>query len=488
MANNAGTPAPLPGYRPKKLIVCCDGTWRNSDSGIFSNTVISWIWRGREQVPTNVTRISRAIETTDSQGKQQVVYYQAGIGSEGNLIQRLLAGALGIGLAANIQEAYAFIAKNYVTGDEIYLIGFSRGAFTARSIGALIGDLGLLTVDGLDKLVDIVEDWEHAGSASYRTLISKDEPSFAVKNGSRDPKAYVSQYRAELTRFGYTRKETIPIKAIGVWETVGSLGVPVNPVLQRIGFPLVLRTYRFYNTELGSNVENAFHALALDEARAAYRPALWQKLPGVNANMKQTWFPGVHTDVGGGYANSGLSDITLAWMMSNLAPFIDFTPGYIRKQWVKNQAYLRKEKVPETGFKWAAGQIKNATSGLRRLLGIVWRTPGRYHVLNMKTLTVREGDPLQNTHERIHTAVRSREITGGLDDKNHVTSYQPKALERSKYELLDSSAEPGLGKWRYVGNEKPFTGEILPEDQLGPLEMEIFEDFLPDQPTRCPST
>lgn len=141
-------------YTPKKLIVCCDGTWRDSDSGILKGTSLAWLWNGQQQVNTNVTRISRAIRSTDSQGRQQIVYYQAGVGSEGNLIERLVGGALGVGLAANIREAYSFLANNYVTGDGIYLIGFSRGAFTARSIGGLIGDLGLLTTDGMDNLVD----------------------------------------------------------------------------------------------------------------------------------------------------------------------------------------------------------------------------------------------------------------------------------------------------------------------------------------------
>lgn len=478
MADSQGTGSTASGYRPKKLIVCCDGTWRNSDSGIFSNTLLSWIWRGQEQVATNVTRISRAIQATDSQGRQQIVYYQAGVGSEGPLIQRILGGALGVGLVANIREAYAFIAKNYVPGDEIYLTGFSRGAFTARSIGGLIGDFGLLTVEGLDYLVDIVEDWEHAGQAEYKTLLSKDNSSFAIKAASNDPKSYVKIYRSELVRLGYTRDEIIPIKAIGVWETVGSLGIPVSPILQRFGLPLVLRSYRFYNTDLGSNVDNAFQALALDEARSAYRPALWQKLPGVKSNLKQTWFPGVHSDVGGGHKDTGLSDITLAWMMSNLAPFVDFTPGYVRQQWQRNQSFLDKEKVPEVGLKWAASQLANTSSGIRALLGIVWRTPGRYHVLNKKTLTIREGDPLQDTQECIHVAVRSREDTGGLNSKNRVSAYHPKAIKTGDYTLLDGSAAPGFAKWQYVGKEKPFTGEILPEDELGIFEKEIFQDFV----------
>ncbi|EME45077.1 hypothetical protein DOTSEDRAFT_170246 [Dothistroma septosporum NZE10] len=463
---------------PKKLIVCCDGTWRNSDSGILKGTGLAWLWDGQEQVNTNVTRISRAIRSTDGRGRQQIVYYQAGVGSEGNLIERLVGGALGVGLAANIREAYSFLANNYVTGDEIFLIGFSRGAFTARSIGGLIGDLGLLTTDGMENLVDIFEDWEHAGNDGYKTLLAKDDTAFAVKASMADPKAYVMEYRNGLLQRGYTRDETIPIKAIGVWDTVGSLGIPVNPLLQRLGFPTVLREYRFYNTDLGNNVENAFQALALDEARAAYRPALWQKRPGSTSNLKQTWFPGVHTNIGGGYPDTGLSDITLAWMMSKLAPFIDFTPDYIKKQHQKHEQYLEKEHAPLTGLKWAASKLKNTSTGLRALLGIVWRQPGRYHVLNKKTLTVVHGKPLVNTNEHIHVAVRSRELTGGLDQKNKVVKYKPKALRNGEYELLDPNAKPGEASWRYVGKKKPFTGEVLPEDELGVFEKEIFTDYV----------
>ena len=431
-----------------------------------------------EQVPTNVTRISRAIKSIDRKGKQQIVYYQAGVGSNGNLIERIVGGALGVGLAPNIREAYSFLANNYMPGDEIFLIGFSRGAFTARSVGGMISDLGLLNTEGQDYLVDVFEDWEHAGSDGYQTLLAKGQPKFSVKTGGADPKAYVKSYRDALQGLGYCSAEPVPIKAIGVFDTVGSLGIPVNPLFQRLGFPLVLREYRFYNTDLGSNVENAFQALALDESRSAYRPAMWQKPSDVKANLKQCWFPGVHTNVGGGYPDAGLSNITLAWMMSNLEPFIDFDPKYVRKQHAKNQEYLRKEAVPETGFKWAASQLRNTAKGLRALLGIVPRQPGRYHVVDKKTLKVLHERPLQNTNERIHIAVRSRGVTEGLDERNKVAKYKPKALKSSDYELVNGDAEPGKASWRYVGKDKQFAGMVLPEDELGTFEKEIFEDYV----------
>lgn len=335
-----------------------------------------------------------------------------------------------------------------------------------------------MKVPALRLTYPVFEDWEHAGSDGYKTLLAKDDTAFAVKSSLADPKAFVLEYRQGLLQRGYTRDETIPIKAIGVWDTVGSLGIPVNPLLQRVGFPTVLREYRLYNTDLGTNVENAFQALALDEARAAYRPALWQKLPNSTSNLKQTWFPGAHTNIGGGYPDSGLSDITLAWMMSNLAPFIDFNPEYVKGQHEKHEQYLQKEKVPPTGLKWAASQLKDTSTGLRALLGVVWRQPGRYHVLNKKTLTVLHDKPLLNTNEHIHVAARSRKRTGGLNQRNKVVDYKPKALKQGEYELLDPTAAPGKASWRYVGEDKPFAGETLPEDELGVFEKEIFQDYV----------
>jgi len=468
---------PPKGYVPKKLIVCCDGTWKDSDSGILTGTGFSSFFRGQKQVSTNVTKITHAIRPLDSQGRQQVVYYQAGVGSEGNIIERLVGGALGTGLSDNIREAYTFIATNYIKGDEIYLIGFSRGAFTARSIGGIIGDLGLLTRAGLEHLVDVFDDWENSGTSNYKTELSKHDSAFSVTAEVQpDPKVFLARYRAALLKLGLTQSEDIPIKAIGVWETVGSLGIPVNPFFQRLGLPTMLRTYRFYDTDLGKDVENAFQALALDEARAAYRPTLWQKLPGFNTNLKQTWFPGVHSDIGGGYADSGLSNNTLAWMMSNLAPFLDFYPDYVRQQYQQNQAYLKQEKVPKTALMWAASQLKNTATGFFALLGVVWRTPGRYMAVGEKSATIKTNEPLQNTHEHIHVSVRSREYTGGLNAKNKMAAYKPKSLKHSEYKLLDANAAPGEAQWQYVGKKKPFT--ILPEDDLGVFEKEIFQDYV----------
>lgn len=105
---------------------------------------------GKLVPPSNVTRLTRAIRSTSSEGISQIVYYQSGVGSTGTLGNKVFGGGLGLGVAENVREAYAFIANNYAVGDEIFLLGFSRGAFTARSIGGLIGAIGVLTRKGME--------------------------------------------------------------------------------------------------------------------------------------------------------------------------------------------------------------------------------------------------------------------------------------------------------------------------------------------------
>jgi len=99
--------------------------------------------------PSNIARLTRAIKAESKDGIQQIVYYQAGVGTSGDLVSRVTGGATGQGVAENVREAYGFVANNYAVGDEIFLIGFSRGAFTARSVGGLIGSIGVLTKEGL---------------------------------------------------------------------------------------------------------------------------------------------------------------------------------------------------------------------------------------------------------------------------------------------------------------------------------------------------
>ncbi len=260
----------------KKLIVCADGTWNtenNRDEGL--------------PCPTNVTRLRRALLPTDSAGVSQVVHYEPGVGTEFGI--RVRGGALGRGIFDNVVDGYEFLMDNYEPGDRIYLFGFSRGAFTVRSLAGLIRNSGILKrghESFQDKAVELYRDHEPATA----------------------PDGPVS-----LNFRGYHSHEP-EIEFIGVWDTVGALGVPFLDGQFRI---LKGLDWRFHDVTLSRIVKNAFHALAIHEHRTEFGPTLWEQKPGAPAGQRveQVWFTGVHCDIGGGYAQAGLSDLALAWMV-----------------------------------------------------------------------------------------------------------------------------------------------------------------------------
>ncbi|OJD30832.1 peptidoglycan binding domain containing protein [Diplodia corticola] len=349
--------------RPKKLIVCCDGTWIDSDNSKLEDNGTLFHPKLEVQDPSNVTRIGRALPCSDSQQRPQIVYYQAGVGTGPSLVEKLVGGSTGSGLSENVREAYGFLANNYQDGDAVYLTGFSRGAFTARCIVALIDAVGLLTKTAMRHFYRVFKDFERAGEDGYGTSITEEVPEFHIEISSAGKslverrKEYLAQYFKELKRLHKTRE--IPIQAIGVWDTVGALGIPTIALLQRIGLPAFLadplmtpNPYRFTDTTIGKNVRYAFQALALDERRSAFTPTIWEQpdsdsdddndestRPGSSRTvLKQVWFPGVHTDVGGSEADSGLADVSLAWMMSQLETAgLEFDETYLADQWRLNR-------------------------------------------------------------------------------------------------------------------------------------------------------
>jgi len=151
-------------------------------------------------VPSNVTRIGRAIKPEDDDLHPQIVYYQAGLGTSWNQIDHLVGGGTGAGIAENIREAYGFLVNNYLPGDFIYLIGFSRGAFTARSVGGLLGNFGLLQKDkdGMQFFYDFFNDWENVGVKGYETQLTKSYPEFEIGATAENAVQYMTQYKKKL--------------------------------------------------------------------------------------------------------------------------------------------------------------------------------------------------------------------------------------------------------------------------------------------------
>jgi uncharacterized protein (DUF2235 family) len=261
----------------KKLVVFCDGTWNRADQA-----------RDGDPCPTNVVKLALRL-ARQGDGRHQLVYYGQGVGTGGS-VDKITGGAFGEGLLDNLHAAYRFIVLNYEPGDELYLFGFSRGAYTARSLAGMIrkcGILGLKHARNYGSAVKLYCDDAHPdadGPLAFRR-------SFCVCEGER-----------------------IKVRFLGVWDTVGALGIPVRGLRS-----LTAHKYRFHDVELSSSVESAYQALAIDERRAPFEAARWAYVPKPGQKVVQTWFVGAHSDIGGGYppSESGLSDIAMQWMQEN---------------------------------------------------------------------------------------------------------------------------------------------------------------------------
>lgn len=244
---------------PRRLVLCCDGTWARP---------------GRIRVgghpPTNVAKVAHGIVAADADGNPQKKHYLAGH-SPG--LRRV---------SQDIREGYRFLVDNYEPGDQIYLFGFSRGAYVARSIAGLVQVAGIVRREHSDRVPDAY--------VLYRSRTAQ-------------PRGIAARsFRSQYAHPGDD------ITFIGVWDTVGALGIPRS--LRRARW-----SSGFHDVTLGTHVRAAYQALALDEHRRDFAPTLWQQCPyAANQTLEQVWFPGGHRDVGGGYRDTSLSDITLFWM------------------------------------------------------------------------------------------------------------------------------------------------------------------------------
>ncbi|MBF0441414.1 MAG: DUF2235 domain-containing protein [Oligoflexales bacterium] len=260
----------------KRLVICADGTWNKPN-----------MTSGGKFCPTNVVKTAAAVLPQDNSGMAQVVYYHEGVGSSGGLWDRISGGAIGAGLSQNIKEIYLFLCTNYSPGDEIFLFGFSRGAYTVRSLAGMINNCGMLKRENMS--------WYEEAYRLYR---------------NRDPDTRPSSDFARIFRHDYSWQDC-RIRFVGVWDTVGSLGIPI-PMFQFWN----KEHFQFHDVELGSHIERAYQALAIDERRKPFLPAVWskQKDAGENQVLEQAWFAGVHCNVGGGLEGCGLSDCALHWL------------------------------------------------------------------------------------------------------------------------------------------------------------------------------
>lgn len=265
----------------KRIALFLDGTWNT----VRSNTNV---WRMKSLCDTNA---------------EQVSYYSQGVGTKFG--ERIRGGMFGYGLDDEVIRAYMWLMEQYEQGDRIFIFGFSRGAFTARSLSGLISKCGLLKPGSPVSITQLYARYKRGDRAhTIRKLANLPDASLSPED------KLVKKYSM-----------AIPIWFQGVWDTVGALGVPFGNI------PIISRSnYGFLETDLRINNTRAFHAIAIDEHRKAFAPTLWTKTVEKNHaddtppprpldQVEQRWFVGAHADVGGGYENGMLAQLPLNWLM-----------------------------------------------------------------------------------------------------------------------------------------------------------------------------
>ena len=275
----------------KNIVICSDGT---------GNSAI--IGRG-----TNVFKLFEAVDLnghrTDPDLVPQVALYDDGVGTENFKLLKIFAGMTGFGLSRNVKQLYKELVRIYDPGDRIFLFGFSRGAFTVRTLAGLIATCGILDVEKLSTaraLKAAVHETYRVYRRGYRTevaqwFLGKPDPSVTQKFKDR-----------------YSRQCNVSIAFLGVWDTVDAVGLPFH-VSDFIN--LVFYRFKFPDYILSKAVERACHALAIDDARHSFHPLLWRESEGDAERIEQVWFAGAHSNVGGGYPKQGMSLVALEWMV-----------------------------------------------------------------------------------------------------------------------------------------------------------------------------
>ncbi len=320
----------------KNIVFCADGTWNGPDEdddkdGVPDNTnVLKLYFNLAGQDTLGKFRLSNEQEREERNGQGEVVQiakYLHGVGDSNNWLKKLLGGGFGMGVIARIVRGYTFISRNYQPGDKIFLIGFSRGAYTARALGGLITGQGLLNPDTVD--LSNKENAHSFGIEAWQIYRKR------VENTPMEFRPLVKLAEAFATLPGFFSRElnvddfvSATVEGIGVWDTVGAMGIPVFHNGEQKDL------FRFVNNDLHPDVHNGLHLVSLDERRGDFAPTLWNP----RARVKQILLPGAHADVGGGYPvkgnQSGLSDGGLECMSqwcSKLGVRFSETPSIIPK-------------------------------------------------------------------------------------------------------------------------------------------------------------
>lgn len=273
---------------PKNIVVCCDGTGND-----FSGQ------------PTNVAKLFAALDRSDPTA--QVAFYDPGVGTDtepgaqnvfARSYRKITGLAFGRGVFRNVIDGYGFLMENYERGDRVYLFGFSRGAYTARALAGMLHKIGLL----------------ERGATSLLPYALRLFRTFPRRRKKQD------EHWEEVRRFRESFTRPCRTHFVGAWDTVNSIGAwgtvkSLRP-LRTIGLQ---GGTRLNYTASNPGIRHGRHAVSIDEKRSHFRTNLWNQVH--SDDHQEVWFAGVHSDVGGGYAETGLSDVALRWMLDAASRF-----------------------------------------------------------------------------------------------------------------------------------------------------------------------
>ena len=422
----------------KRLVCSLDGTWNDDDGA---------------SPPTNVAKLNRAILSTDGNGVKQLVRYVVGIATAEDGGLTFPKGAVGYEISDRIKAGYQFLSNCYEPGDEIYLFGFSRGAYEARSLASFITLFGIAQKDS-DFSID--DAW-----ALYRKSEHK-----------RDFDA--------VAKLSTACHYPVRIRCLGVWDTVGNVGNPFS------SSAWLSRWFGYHDMRLHDTIEVALHALSIDEARGPFRPSMFTlpndvTLPS-HQHVEQTWFAGTHADVGGGWPETHLSDIALLWMAERIRATTDLAIDIEKLKRESNPDALGPQHFSSTGWIYAFSRV---VPHLRLVQQNVDGIPDRRRSFFRSWRTSKVGSGLVSLNEKIHESALAR--LGQTVSKSRNTTvqeivYQPSTLVNAAGADISSSTAPSP---RPAQREEPVRvkpSEDFATEREGAAELASAEEALPATP------
>lgn len=391
----------------KKLVVFADGT------GNAFTTQESNVWR--------------LYQALDQSKPDQLARYIPGVGTSGFAPWAKLDGATGIGVPSNARELYRFLCWNWEPNDEIYMFGFSRGAFTIRALVGLIASEGLIPEQINGQQVSHAEMHRNSAAAwrSYRSnSVGRWRPTILLTRFVRD--LVLTIYHLVLRHRSYrtVREETVaqerrvvPIKFLGLFDTVEAYGVPIEELRRAIDW--TIWPISFDNRKLWKHVSIARHALALDDERTSFHPLRFDMSDEKTDRIKEVWFAGVHSDIGGGYPDSALAHVPLVWMAAEA----ELATGTGPQRQVSGLRFSQREVDAFSADASAFGPTHDSRSGLHVIY--------RYHPRPIAPVDERCSPPV------IHHSVVEKMVYGG-------ENYAPITLPKNVKVLMPDGTLEGI--------------------------------------------